>query len=402
MANEQAQRSVTISRKDLYERVWKTPMSRLGAEYGISGNGLTKMCDRLNIPYPGRGYWARKEAGQKVAQYRLPDPAEDTPSEITISATPPPPPPPQLPKAIEEKLASAIQESADVTVSERLVRPHSIIAGWIAERDRRRKEAKRDRNAWGSVAVPEFTDVDHRRHRILDSLFKALEKRDFKIKAAQHGQVYLETGRERIDFDLREKNRQIRRPLTADEKRWGIFNDRPWRQELQPTGLLVFSIKTYLEPGIKQEWIDKGEATIESKLSEIVSILLLAEPLLVERRRQREADEKRRHEQERLRYEAQLRQKCDDNRWQHFIDLAHGWKEAKVAREFLAEVETRLADKNIVLGDRTSSDWVMWAHERINARDPLASKAEAIFEDISTITSWTYRDQPREEKFWNE
>jgi hypothetical protein len=322
----------------------------------------------------------------------LPDAAEDTPLEITISATPPPAPPPQLPKEIEEKLESAIRESADVTVSDRLVRPHSVIAGWLAERGRRRKEAKRDRSAWGSVVVPEFTDVDHRRHRILDALFKALEKRDFKINAGEHGQVYLETGRERIDFDLREKNRQIRRPLTEDEKRWGVFNDRPWRQELQPTGFLVFSIKTYLEPGIKQEWIDKGEATIESKLSEIVSALLLAGPLLVERRRQREADEKRRHEQERLRYEAQLRKKCDDNRWQHFINLAHRWKEAKMAREFLAEVETRLADKDIMLGDRTSSNWVIWANESIKARDPLASKPEAIFEDISTVTSWTYRD----------
>ena len=64
MANEQPKRPVTISREQLYKQVWETPMSRLGVQYGISGNGLAKICDRLSVPYPPRGYWARKAAGQ--------------------------------------------------------------------------------------------------------------------------------------------------------------------------------------------------------------------------------------------------------------------------------------------------------------------------------------------------
>lgn len=31
-------------------------MSKLAAEFGVSGNGLAKICDRLKVPYPGRGY----------------------------------------------------------------------------------------------------------------------------------------------------------------------------------------------------------------------------------------------------------------------------------------------------------------------------------------------------------
>jgi hypothetical protein len=54
-----------------------TATSRHAADYGISGNGLAKICDRLNVPYPPRGYWARKAAGQKVVQFRLPDPADN-------------------------------------------------------------------------------------------------------------------------------------------------------------------------------------------------------------------------------------------------------------------------------------------------------------------------------------
>jgi hypothetical protein len=39
-----------ISRTELYARVWQTPMTRLGLELGISGNGLAKICQRLDVP----------------------------------------------------------------------------------------------------------------------------------------------------------------------------------------------------------------------------------------------------------------------------------------------------------------------------------------------------------------
>lgn len=49
----------TLTRAELYERVWRTPMSRLAVEFGITGNGLAKICSRLNVPlnvpYPPRG-----------------------------------------------------------------------------------------------------------------------------------------------------------------------------------------------------------------------------------------------------------------------------------------------------------------------------------------------------------
>src|SRR5690349_20673679 len=141
MANEQSKRPITISREQLYKQVWETPMSRLAADYGISGNGLAKICDRLNVPYPPRGYWARKAAGQKVVQLRLPDPADDTPGDVTITPTPPPPPPFQLPAEVADQLAVARKKIKEVTVPDRLSsRPHAIIADWIAERRRRREE----------------------------------------------------------------------------------------------------------------------------------------------------------------------------------------------------------------------------------------------------------------------
>ena len=55
-----------VSRETLYEQVWSTPMTKLAKEYGISDVALAKICKKLNVPYPGRGYWRRKETGKAV------------------------------------------------------------------------------------------------------------------------------------------------------------------------------------------------------------------------------------------------------------------------------------------------------------------------------------------------
>ena len=48
--------SITISRNELYEQVWKEPVSRLAPKYGISDVGLKKICRKLNVPTPPLGY----------------------------------------------------------------------------------------------------------------------------------------------------------------------------------------------------------------------------------------------------------------------------------------------------------------------------------------------------------
>jgi len=51
------------NREELYEKVWSRPMRILAMEYGISDVGLAKVCRKLGVPVPGRGYWAKKAAG---------------------------------------------------------------------------------------------------------------------------------------------------------------------------------------------------------------------------------------------------------------------------------------------------------------------------------------------------
>ena len=51
-----AVRGRTLTRRELYNLVWATPMSRLAQDFGISDVGLKKVCDRYRVPTSERGY----------------------------------------------------------------------------------------------------------------------------------------------------------------------------------------------------------------------------------------------------------------------------------------------------------------------------------------------------------
>src|SRR4051812_13641143 len=62
----------TWNREELYAEIWKEPAIKVAAKYGVSSVMLGKVCRKLQIPLPGRGYWAKKEFGKSVKQIPLP------------------------------------------------------------------------------------------------------------------------------------------------------------------------------------------------------------------------------------------------------------------------------------------------------------------------------------------
>src|SRR4030042_5580489 len=59
---------LSLSREQLYELVWSKPMQHLAKEYGVSDRAIAKLCALKQVPVPPRGYWAKKNSGQKVVQ----------------------------------------------------------------------------------------------------------------------------------------------------------------------------------------------------------------------------------------------------------------------------------------------------------------------------------------------
>jgi len=76
---------ISLSRKQLYDRVWSKPMSVLAREFGITGNALTKICNRVQVPYPSRGYWTKRAADRSRLRIALPPLPDGAPEAITIA-----------------------------------------------------------------------------------------------------------------------------------------------------------------------------------------------------------------------------------------------------------------------------------------------------------------------------
>lgn len=378
---------VTLSREELYRLVWETPMSRLATQYGISGNGLAKICDRLKIPYPPRGYWARKAAGQSVITFRLPPADKETPLEARISPTVPKEQPAMPSPEISGQVARIQMEVASPSKPSRQ-RRHPIILNWLEAHAERFREWKRERHPYGSPPAP-LTESDKRQHRLLSELFFILERAGGTLTDKQGGNIECRMSGEPINFQMREKSSLIRFPPPPGKKTGDYYYPRT---ELRPNGVLAFSVKTRLPGNLRCEWVEKGKSSMEGFIAEIAAILISAGPLLVEERQQREERERLERLENQRRYEEQQRLKTDRNRWRRFIEYAHRYRDIELARNFLATLEQPGWDLAETVSGRSVAEWLTWARNWIEKQDARNRGPASLFHEIAEVTSWTYRD----------
>jgi len=61
-----------VAREHLYKEVWAEPMTTVAKRYDVSSNYLARVCERLNVPRPPRGYWQQLAVGVDVEREELP------------------------------------------------------------------------------------------------------------------------------------------------------------------------------------------------------------------------------------------------------------------------------------------------------------------------------------------
>jgi len=62
-----------VSREELYQLVWSSPMTKVAEQFGVSGSYMARVCSVLNVPRPERGYWAKLAVGRAPAADPLPE-----------------------------------------------------------------------------------------------------------------------------------------------------------------------------------------------------------------------------------------------------------------------------------------------------------------------------------------
>lgn len=362
-------------------------MSRLGAEYGITGNGLAKICDRLGIPCPPRGYWAKKEAGKPVVTFKLPPRQDGVPEWVDIQPAPPKPAP--LPQAT----ASAVAASAAVTeiaVPSGLDELHPKVKAWLAEhkreqREREQENRKRRRDVWGwsKPLLDDLTERDLYRFRVTSAIFRAVEKVTGKIENALiTGKVTFLIGGRKVECSIMEKMMKALKRPEGEGAKWTAYPSHH-QTGLQSSGFLRVTITTYLG-GKQLQWVETSTKKISDWLPEIAGAIASAGDILAQQELEREERERRYREEEALRWERQRQRELDERRWIRFREKAGEWEEHARLVAFLADLRQRLgAEGNIEIDGRPLSEWIAWAQAKADVLDPFQGGLSGLFGSIA-------------------
>ena len=379
--------SQQLTREELHRLVWDEPGTHLARRFGISDVALAKICRRLDVPRPPPGWWARKAAGRKVRVAPLPTRRPDIPGQVRITPTP------ITADGLREQISAEAKQLGTIAVPDRLTRPHPLIAVWLRDRRERQQRAKLEHEPWrrSLYSVADWTPTDRRRHRVLHALFRALEGRGAKISEDDRGRLNATICDEPIAFELRGKLRQVTRPLTTEEKRWETWNRSGVRKELEPTGFLQFTISAWTEESVRKNWLESDNRPIDRMLPQIVATFLVLAPPLAERSRQREEASRRWEEERRRAEEERQRRREDDNRWRRFLEIAGDWKQAALAREFIAALRAGDVGANELIEGRSVTEWIAWGEKRAAAMDPMGWDLQDLFGKIGSVSAWTYR-----------
>jgi hypothetical protein len=261
---------------------------------------------------------------------------------------------------VQEKIDSELRSGKPVKVPATLSNPHRIISGWLHDSRQKMRDARYDSWSHNLDTPVDKTHLDKRRLRILSALFKALEERGFKLTAgeAYRRSVEIGLGQEKLEVNLEERIRQVRRQLTDEEKtRWGYSAAlQKWTQEKVPTGELILKVKEVDRYGVGKEWRETAEAPLEEKLRAVIAdIAGMFETIRLRREREAEEHERRRKLEEESRL-AEMERKRED------------WRRAADIRAFVAGVEeSPLAS----IDAGAFMAWKRWALAHADRIDPL-------------------------------
>lgn len=379
-----------VTREELYQMVWDKPMIRLAEEFGVTGSGLAKVCDRLNVPYPPRGHWAKKEAGKPVVTLKLPRRRDGIPSSADIHPTPPKPTPcpaaEQAAAMVADRIRDALSASNDNL--------HPRVQAWIAAHKKRQKERELENKnrrrdiGWASPLIPDLTERDLYRFRATSAIFYAVEKAGGTIdKSSASGKITFLIDGHQVECSIVEKMVQSLKQW-EEQRKWTAFTEY-CKSGLDSSGFLRVSITTYLQ-GRRPEWVESQKIKIGQLMPTIVGAIMAAGPTLEKMKREREEQQKRYREEESRRYEARQLREIDEKRWNKFREYAVNWDERKILLAFLAEVEVRLATEgDVTVADRTLRDWVEWAKAKAEALNPFGGGAVRMFETIAKLKQWS-------------
>ena len=63
--------TIELTRKEVYDIVWSTTLSKLTQQYAYSNDSIKKICKRFDIPMPDSSYWSKIKFNKKFKKEKL-------------------------------------------------------------------------------------------------------------------------------------------------------------------------------------------------------------------------------------------------------------------------------------------------------------------------------------------
>ena len=365
---------IRLTRAELYEKVWATPMRTLAKEFGMSDVGLAKICRKHNIPVPPVGYWRKKETGYKVNRPRLPVPKEGV--EL-------------LDIYIRERLRPEFEELTQQAAPEIAI-PDELSHALVLRSEKLLARGKLNERG---LAISKNGALRHilvsreqlpRALKILNGLLLALHERGYLAfwPKEEGASLTVTVDGEPVRFSVSEVTDSLPHVLTSAEK------SRPWsapKYDYKLTGRLQLQIDNlplYMGP-IRRTWADGKYQRVENCIGDFIVGLRVGSAAIKKNRQETEERERRREEERKQQEES--RQKAEEQKRKAELvgELIANWEEAARFREFAKAVETHTAQSNLAETEKNDiQQMVEWAKEYADLLDPLSDLPEAIEEFV--------------------
>lgn len=391
----------TMTREQLYEAVWTTPVVQLAKRFGLSDVGLAKVCIRHQVPRPGLGYWAKKQHGKEEPRPELLA-LDDPKLEVVVLTERPVLEVPDEPERFAEDdevnaLIAAEKEAPAVEVPKSLRNPHPLVVAAMEDDEIRASEERQRKPGmgWSSVVfqprgsiaranISASKTLKSRAYRVMDALLRAAQERGYDVTGkpdTHHRTTLIKVLGKTFDVRLYEPSFQRPHVLTADERarKQKYPNLSMDKHDYVPSGQLCLQLRT--ESGYDVYWqVRDGERVkVEDRLNKIFIAALrrVDQQRKWDREREREAAIRREAERKRLEEEERQRQaeevrKREQARVQALVNEVSRWRQSREIREYLAEVRRVFAGRGQVIEPGSQFDeWMKWAERTAIAMDPL-------------------------------
>lgn len=364
--------AIKINRDDLYNMVWTEPMIKIAAKYGMSDRGLAKICAKLKIPVPGRGYWAQIRKGLKIPRPPL-KPSSHPEVALIYSKTP------------KEKLTN--DPITDLILSEKKpdkkikVAPQDENNPLIVRTESSLRHARPEKGlikprTSGCLDIHVSPESLERSILIMSSLINALEVRGLKLFKSPDSKVTssIKVFDEVLDIGIEEGIKCIEKKLSASQEK--RRKEHPWmytpEYDYVPTGVLTLKIKNERLYNTRKNWSDGKIHKLEDLLNSfIVGLMKAAQTIKLVRlereRREREWERQRqeRLERERLRIE-------EENKIKKLDAQISAWNKSQLIRSYLEALRKAAIEKHGEIQAGSEMDkWITWVGQYANAIDPL-------------------------------